>query len=180
MFVLVLAGFLGFSPLYLYSDTRSAHIDMNLIIDGSVALSGVIDEVKVWVSDTLDQILVPGDRITVWSAGEAAKVIYSETITNDTDKENVKKFIQGFSANGEDTDFSGALQEAASRPSGSNIIYTLLISASTAALSPTLLGPQANLMRFSKVEEFRGWQTLVVGLNFDSKVRQAAAAFMGS
>ena len=179
MFILVLAGFLGFSPLYA-ADTRNAHIDVNLIIDGSGALSGVMGEVKAWVTNTLDQLLVSGDRITIWSAGKTAKIVYSETIKNDTDKENVKKFIQGFSANGEDTDFSGALQEAASRPSGSNIIYTLLISASTAALSPTLLGPQANLMRFSKVEEFRGWQTLVVGLNFDSKVRQAAAAFMGS
>ena len=180
MFALVLAGFLGFSPLYLYPDTRSSNIDLNLILDGSGALSGVIGEVAAWFSDTLDQILLPGDRITVWSAGEVAKVVFSETIKNDTDKENVKKVIQEFSADGEDADFSGALQEAASRLSGNTITYTLLISASTAALSPTLLGPQANLMRFSRVEEFRGWQTLVIGLNFDSKVRQAAAAFMGS
>ena len=174
IFGLILAGLLGFSPLYGES-ARSNAIDMNLIIDGSGALSGVMDEVKVWVSQTLDQLLVTGDRITVWSAGPAAKIVYSETIKNSADKNAVKKVLEELSAEGSSADFSGALREAASRPPAAAITYTLLISASAAALSPALLGPQANLMRFSRVEEFRGWRTMVVGLNIDSKVRQAAA-----
>ena len=176
---LVLTGFLGFSPLF-GEDARNARIDMNLIVDGSGALSGVLGEVKAWVSDTLDELLTAGDRITIWSAGGAARIVYSETINGDADKENVKNIIQELSAADSNADFSGALREAASSPPTANIAYTLLISASTAALSPTLLGPQANLMRFSKVEEYRGWQTLVVGLNYDAKVRQAAVAFLGS
>ena len=175
IFGLVLTGFLGFSPLY-GTDTRSVHLDMNLIIDGSGALSNVMDEVKDWVSQTLDQLLVTGDTITVWSAGSAARIVYSDTIQNDTDREAVKKILQELSAEDDNADFSGALREAgALRGSSGAITYTLLISASAAALSPTLLGPQANLMRFSRVEEFRGWRTMVVGLNIDSKVRQAAA-----
>ena len=171
---LVLAGFLGLSPVY-GENTRSVTMDMNLIIDGSGALSNVISEVKDWVSGTLDQLLVTGDRITIWSAGPAAKIVYSQTIQNDADREAAKKALRELSAEGDRADFSGALREAASRSPAAAITYTLLISASAAALSPALTGTQANLMRFSRVESFRGWQTMVVGLNFDSKVRQAAA-----
>jgi len=178
LFGLVLAVFPGLAPVY-GQNTRSAPIDVNLIIDSSEAFSDVAGEVSGWVSQRLvDQIMVTGDRITVWSAGEAAKIIYSESIKNDTDKENVKRALRGLSLSGAGADFSGALKDAASRTPSSGIVYTLLISSSAAALTPTLLGPQANLMRVSRVEEFHGWLALVIGLNLDSKIKQAAAAFM--
>ncbi|GHV95912.1 hypothetical protein AGMMS50293_22320 [Spirochaetia bacterium] len=180
IFVVFLAGFLGFSPLY-GADVRNTHIDINLIIDGSAALEGVMSEVTAWISGSLvDQLLLPGDRITIWSAGGTAKVIYSETLQNDAARETVKKALQSLSASGSAADFSGALREAAARRPIGDISYTLLVSASSAALSPTLLGPQSNLMRFSRIEEFRGWRALVIGLNLDSKVKRAAADYFRS
>jgi hypothetical protein len=32
-------------------------------------------------------------------------------------------------------------------------------------------------MRFSRIEEFRGWRAVVIALNIESRVRQAAAAY---
>ena len=178
MFGLVLAVFPGILNVY-GENTRSAKINVNLIIDGSGAFSETAGEAANWVSQNIiDELLITGDTITVWSAGKEAKIVCSENIKNDADKESVKRAIRGLSPAGDGADFSGALREAVSRASSSGISYTLLISSSAAALTPTLLGPQADLMRFSRIEEFRGWQALVIGLNLESKIRQAAAAFM--
>ena len=178
---LILTALAGFSPLY---GDRSTPIDVNLIIDSSQALSGVKDEVIAWASRTLvEQILADGDRITVWSAGQAARVVFSGRIDGDSDREGVIKSIREISAAGDSADFSGALREASSGSAPAApaaFSYTLLISASPAALTPVLSGSQANLIRFSRVEEFSGWRVLVVGLNLDAKVRRAAAAFLGS
>jgi len=162
------------SPLY-GADNRNP-INVNLIIDGSASLSAVKDEVVSWVSGRIDTILAEGDNVTVWSAGPSARVIYTGTINSAADMETVKNSIRQLSGSGSSADFSGALREASSRQSTS-YSYTLLISASPEALSPALTGPQANLLRFSRVEEFSTWRALVVGLNIDARVKRAAASF---
>jgi len=169
---LVFAVFFRLVPAH----AQRAPIDINLIIDGSSSLTGIKNEVTAWVFGRLDQILAEGDRITVWSAETQSKVIYSGKIEG-SGKEAVKKSIMDISPSGSSPDFSGALKDAASRQN-SSYSYTLLISASPAALSSVLSGPQANLLRFSRVEEFSAWRALVVGLNLDARVRRAAAAFL--
>ena len=174
-FLIVLTALSGLCPLYAQ---RSA-IDVNLIIDGSASLTNVKNEIAAWVSGRLDQILADGDRVTVWSAGTAAKVIYSGKMSGSSDRDAVKKSFSDLTPAGRNADFSGALRDAASRQNAP-YSYTLLISASPEALSSVLSGPQANLLRFSRVEEFSDWRALVVGLNIDSKVRAAAAAFFNN
>ncbi|MDR0441916.1 MAG: hypothetical protein LBH44_00750 [Treponema sp.] len=174
---LVFTVFWCFSPLY-GQDSQRVPIDINLIIDSSEALSSVKDEINAWVTRTIvDQMLTAGDRITVWSAGASAKAVFSGRISGAPDKENIKKAIREITASGEKADFSGALKEAASAKS-SGLSYTLLISVSPAALS-SVLAQQANLLRYSRVEEFSKWRVLVVGLDLDTKVKKAASAFMG-
>ncbi len=169
-----------------------AAIDINFIIDGSSSFIDAKEEITSWVINRLDRIAAQGDRVTVWNAGSSAKIIYTGRINSASDIDAVKKSIREFSVsgNGGAADFSGALKDAASRApqqsppaSGGDaqpFSYTVLISASPSALSSLLSGPQANLLRFSRVEEFSGWRALVVGLNIDGKVRQAAADFFGS
>jgi len=176
-FTLILTVFICLSPLY-GADTRLTPINVNLIIDGSSSLSDVKGEITSWVTGRLDTILVEGDNVTVWSAGSSAKVIYSGKINSAADKDAVKNSIRQLSGSGDTADFSGALREASQRQSPS-FSYTLLISASSAALSSLLTSPQANLLRFSRMEESSTWRALVVGLNLDARVRRAAAAFFG-
>jgi len=173
---MVLAAFCCLSPLF---GADRAPIDINLIIDGSASLTGVKGEITTWLSRHLDQILADGDMVTVWNAGAGTKVVYSGKMNSDKDKEALKKSIYDLSASGNTVDYSGALREAANKQN-SSIKYTLLICASPSALSATLSGSQANLLRFSRVEEFSGWRAVVVGLNLEARIRQAAAAFFGS
>jgi len=167
LLALVLLTFFGLSNIH----AQRAPIDVNLIIDGSSSFSGVKAEVTSWVSGRLDQILVDGDKVTIWAASSPSKVIYTGA-----DKEAAKKSVNDLSPSGNSADFSGALREAASKQS-SSYSYTLLISASPAALSSVLSGPQAGLLKFSRVEEFNSWRALVVGLNLDTKVKKASTAF---
>jgi hypothetical protein len=155
---------------------QRAPIDVYLIIDGSASLASVKNEVNAWISGRLDQILTDGDMVTVWSAGPQSKVIYTGKIEGAPGKEAVKKSISDLVPAGNRPDFSGALRDAASRRN-SSYSYTLLISASPAALTSLLLSPQANLLRFSRIEEFPDWRALVVGLNLDEKIKKSATAY---
>jgi len=169
---LVFAVFLSLTPVF----AQRAPIDINLIIDGSSSLTAVKNEVTTWISGRLDQILVEGDRVTVWNAGSQSKVIYTGKTEGVPGKEAVKKSIRDITPSGNNPDFSGALRDAASRQS-SGYSYTLLISASPDALSSVLSTRQAGLLRFSRIEEFTNWRALVVGLNIDGKVKKSASAF---
>jgi hypothetical protein len=179
-YTLLLAVFLCISPLY----GQRAPINVNLIIDGSTAFLDVKEEVTSWICNRLDQLLVDGDRVTVWNAESVVKVIHSGSVNGSDGREAVKKSIREQTASGSsasvNADFSGALRQAAGQREISSFSYTLLISASADALSPVLESPQADLLKFSRVEEFSSWRALVVGLNLDAKVKRAAASFFGS
>jgi len=93
------------SPLH---GADRAPINVNLIIDGSSSLTAPKTEITAWVSERLDQILVNGDRVTIWSAGASARVIYSGTMNSQSDREAAKKSIRDLSGTGTSADFSGA------------------------------------------------------------------------
>jgi len=186
-FFLIPALAFFFCIFQVYGEAQRPPIDINLIIDGSLSSASLKDEVTSWVCNRIDQILADGDSVRIWSAGTASKVIYSGSVNSSAERENVKKSILELAASGnvssDGVDFSNSLREAANRASGlqnSSYSYTLLISASSDALASVLSGPQANLLRYSRVEEFPAWRAIVVGLNIDAKVRRAAAAFWGS
>lgn len=176
LFMFVIAIFCGFSALYGADRTP---IDVNLIIDGSKAFTDSKEEITSWVNSRLDAILAEGDRVTIWNAGSVSKVVFTGSINSNTDRENAKKIIREFSGAGETADFAGALREASLKQNG-DFNYTLLISASSQTLSSVLSGPQANLFRFSKVEDFSAWRAIVVGIGIDEKVRKASASFFGN
>jgi len=174
-----------FCVSHVYGDSQRPPIDINLIIDGALSSANLKEEITTWICNRIDQILTDGDGVRIWNAGSPSKVIYSGNVNNSADRENIKKSIRELSGNisSNSVDFSNALKEAADRASGqqnSSYSYTLLISASADALASVLSGPQANLLRYSRVEEFPAWRAIVVGLNIDTKVRNAAAAFWGS
>jgi len=179
LFFLIFMAFFGLN----YVNAQRTPIDINLIIDSSASLTNVKNEITTWVFARLDQILVDGDRVTVWSAGPVARVIYSGSINN-TERDVVKRRIQEITPSGSNADFAGALREAsetaARQQQNSGFCYTLLISTSPESLSSLLSGPQANLLRFSRVEEFNAWRALVVGLNLETRVRRAASAFFNN
>jgi len=164
------------SALYAQRDP----INVNIIIDSSSSLSNVKEGVGSWLSSRLDELLVAGDRVTIWSAAAQARVIYSGTVSGAEEKEAVKSAVRDIVPSGYTSDLSGALREAASRQGAGGYSYTLLISVSADSLSSLITGPNGNLLRYSRVEDFSSWRALVVGLNIDSRVRTSAAAFLNN
>jgi hypothetical protein len=162
----------------LYSDGRNTPITVYVIIDGSQALNPVIGEVTAWVSDNLvDRILQNGDRLVIQSvqSPQTVRTVYAGTYGSG-EKERILRELAAVPAGGGDgtPDFTPALQAAAAAGSDS-FTYTLLICSSPSGLSPTLDGAGAGLLQYSRIEDFRGWRVLVVGLNLNEKVRRAAA-----
>jgi len=172
-------------PFYLVAeDIRTISLDMNLIIDGSTALNNSKNDAFTWFNEqVVDRILMDGDKITIWSAGDRAQVIYSETVSGAAGKKAVKDKLQTLDTSGKTADFTGALRDAASRISqtqAERISYTMLITASAEVLEPAFTGSAQDLFRWFRSEKYERWQVLVVAPDIGRKVQQAAAAYMSS
>jgi len=163
---------------------RSIPLDMYLIIDSSSALEQSRGEILSWIHEqVVDRILMEGDRITIWAAGDSARVIHSATISGDAGKREIRERLQTLEASGQTPDFPGALRDLYSRLAQSDrnrLSYSMLITASVMGLQPTLTGNAQHLLRWSRSEKSSRWQALVVSPNIGGRVRQAAAAYMSS
>jgi hypothetical protein len=176
--VLVLPGFLR------AEDIRTLPLDMYLIVDGSSRISEAKNETAAWIGEQIiERMLKDGDSLTLWSAGPEARLLFSETLGGANGKDEVKAKLKDLEASGSVADFSGALRDAAARAArgeAGRLAYTMVVSASAESLAPALTGKDANLFRWSRVEEYSRFRILVVAPDIHGKVRQAAAAYMNS
>jgi len=170
-------------PLLNAQDRRTIPLDMYLIIDGSSALEQSRSEIIAWVNEqVVNRILMDGDSITIWSAGDSARVIHSATVSGDAGIREIRERLQALEAGGRTADFAGALRDAASRTARadrSRLSHTMLIAASAEGLQPALSGG-AQLLRWSRSEKSARWQVLVVSPNIGGRVQQATTAYMNS
>ena len=180
--------FLIFLVIILFSagaeDKRVLPLDLYLIIDGSTSLENSKNDTFAWICDkVIDRILVDGDKITIWNAGDSVQVIYSEALSGTAGKSEIKEKIRGILLNGKTADFSGALRDAASRVSrtpADRLAVTMLVTASAEGLEPALSGSSQGLFRWFRSEQYERWQVLIVAPDIGKKVQQSAAAYMNS
>jgi len=160
-------------------EVRRTPLDLCLIVDGSTLTGPAKEEALAWLSrGVVEEILQEGDRVTVWRAGGTAEVIFSETL-GDEGKAAMKERLMVLETDeSARPDFLGALKEAAGqdRRKG-HIDLTLLVCGPPASLV-SLGGAGISLIRYSKVENFKGWRILVVASGIERQVKEAAAAFM--
>ena len=105
----------GAEPPLNSTDLRNSPLTVNLIIDGTSELKDTLEEVQTWVLDMIvGQFLQRGDRISIWSAGSTAQMLYSETLSGGNEKEDIKNLLKNLPTNGNSADFAGALRNAAS------------------------------------------------------------------
>jgi len=181
IFVILVGGL----SLLSAQDRRNIPLDMYLIIDASSALELSRNEILTWIHEqVVDRILMDGDRITIWAAGDSARVIHSATISGDAGKREIRERLQALEARGDTPDFSGALRDLASRlpstPNRNRLSYSMLIAASASGLHATLTGNAQHLLRWSRSEKSSRWQALVIAPNIGGRVQQATAAYMSS
>jgi len=176
-----LAFFAIFLPLLDAEDSRSIPMDLYLIIDGSEAFQGSKAGAIAWINErVVDRLLVEGDRVSVWTAGERAELVYSSTISASGEKDDLKNELASLTATAKSADFYGALRNVHSGISGDRLSYTLLVTASAGGLERAIAGDTQGLLRWFRSERYEQWQVLAVAPDIGGKVSQAAAAFMNS
>jgi hypothetical protein len=180
LFALLLALFVLFpSPFLPAEDVRLVPMDMTLIIDGSTALKAGMDGAVSWLcGHVVDEVLREGDRLNIWIAAGRAKRIFSESLSGPDKKEEVKALLRSIAPGGDSSDFAGPLREIAGAGGGGTMAYTLLITGSGADHSPLAGADMVDLLRYSRVQEFSGWRAIVAAPGIDSRVRNAASAYL--
>jgi len=182
--IIFLAVFLV--PALHAEDKRTIPLDLYLIIDGSSILKNSKSDTIAWInSQVVDRILTDGDKVTIWTAGDKAQLIFSDTISGEAGKKGIKDKLLEIDTGAKKADFSGALKDVLSKVSQTagdrgRLAYTMLITGSAEGLEPVITGDSRGLLRWFRSEKYERWQVLVVAPNIGKKVQQAAAGYMSS
>ena len=183
-YFLALALLAVFLPRLDAEDRRIIPMDLYLIIDGSEAFQGGEASSIVWIKERIvDRLLLDGDRVSIWNAGERAELVFSGVYSSSGGNEAIKDKLSSLVSTGKNADFAGALRNVASGISsaaGDRLSYTILVTASAGGLERALAGDTQGLLRWFRSEKYEQWQVLVVAPDIGRKVNQAAQAYMNS
>jgi len=185
---LILIILVNLHPALEAQTKRSIPLDMYLIVDDSESFQNRRSDAMTWLnSQVLDRILVDGDRLNIWTAGDSAELIHSAEVSLSQGNEEIKAKLNNMKSEGKAADFSGALRDVETRISGipeaasqERLSYTMLITASAEGLERALAGNSPGLLRWSRSERYERWQVLIVAPNITRKVQQSALAYMNS
>lgn len=180
---LILIILVSFSSVLGAEDRRTIPLDMYLIIDGSESFQSVKNDAVVWLSgQVVDRILMEGDKVTIWTAGEKAEIIYSGEITSGGDEiGQIKDLLLAVDTGGKDADFSGALIELQPKflqTPENRLPYSMLVTSSAGGLGGTLSGSSQGILRWSRSKKYERWQVLTFAPGLGRMVNQAATAYM--
>ena len=178
---LFLIIFVCFSPVLNAEDKRVIPLDMYLIIDGSSSFESSKEDAVAWLNGYLiDRILMEGDKVTIWTAGDKAELVYSGEVSDSGGAPEIKQSLAAIETGGQTADFTGALRELeplVSRTPENRLSYTVLVTASAGGLSPS---SSQGLLKWSRSEKYERWQALVVAPGIGRRANQAATAYMNS
>jgi hypothetical protein len=162
------------------ADIRAVPININVILDGSREMGAFTDEAAAWLCDYLvEGVLIEGDQLNIWIAGEKVQEVYSGLLGGGDWKETIKKIFRSFVPDAGQADFAGALGEASRFSGGRGDIpaYTILVCGSSRGLA-SLETEGAAYLRYSRNREFAGWRVVTVALDAGSRIREAAKAYL--
>ncbi|GHV66128.1 hypothetical protein AGMMS49928_00050 [Spirochaetia bacterium] len=182
MIIILALGLFFLSSLVGAEDKRQESIDMFVVIDGSAALKNARQAVLAWFQEQiLNGILLDGDRLSVWIAGEKAELIFSETLSGPESRNNLQEKLNSAPSEAKNADFAGALREISARKGSSKgvlPINTLLITSATGGVYTSLGESIGRILRYSRVEDFSGWRAIRILTNIGPQVEDAAGAYL--
>ena len=169
---------LAFPGFITAQDKRSIPLDLVLIIDDSSFFAACKSTALDWINrELVEAVLADGDSLTIWAAGDDARVIYKDSVKSQ--KEPIRNSLKTLQSTGKKAEFAKALAEASagSKTDRSRFNMIMLVSGSAAALSASMSG-SADLFRWSRVDEYAGWQVLVAAPGIGNDVQKAVSAYM--
>ncbi|MDR1211180.1 MAG: hypothetical protein LBK40_02995 [Spirochaetaceae bacterium] len=159
------------------ADQRSRGLDVYVIFDDSTMDSANRAEAVSWLCLTfIDRILQNGDRLVLCSARERPEILFNRTISGEDQKTEAKNLVRNISGGRGTVNYAAALRDAARRNAEQRIAYTLLIGGAGMGVSQE--NDVAELLRYSKTDNFPGWKIITIGLGVDSRAGSAAASYM--
>jgi len=187
---LVLALVLA-SPIL--ADTRKDNIDVIIALDKSLSMqdSNKIGAVKAWVSSfIIDQLIIPGDFLTVVAFYGKTDAIISQPIMNDADRTSAKAIISQIRGDGRFTDIGNALDavkaQLADKEKDGRQKYVLLLTDGIQEAPPTSKYYSKNgtfnheFLANTKTIQQKGWKVMILGIGIDTAAKDLAKELQGS
>ena len=174
---------------------RNIPLDLYLVIDSSSAFGSSMEAAIAWINDEIiGNILLEGDGLVIWSAGDQGSIIFSGTISStdtsvDSDLRNRLSALQSDSAR---ADFVSPLREISARVSQTQVSQTqvsqtmtrleltMLVFSSAVVLEPALRADTRNFLRWSRTLRYEGWQVIMTAGDIGPRVQQASRAYMNT
>jgi Mg-chelatase subunit ChlD len=173
------------------ADTRKANIDVIIALDKSLSMEDKIGAVKTWVNSfILDQLIIPGDTLTVIAFYGKADLLISQTITSDADRAAAKALISRLRGDGRFTDIGNALDEVkaqlANKETDGREKYVLLLTDGIQEAPPSSKYWSKNgtfnheFLSNTKTIQQKGWKVMILGIGIDTAAKQLAQELQGS
>ncbi len=175
------------------ADSRKANIDVIIALDKSLSMqdNGKIAAVKSWVTTSIiDQLIIPGDFLSVISFYGKADLIISQTITGDADKQSAKAVISRIKGNGRFTDIGNALDvvkaQLADKEKDGREKYVLLLTDGIQEAPPSSKYYSKNgtfnheFLANTKTIQQKGWKVMILGIGIETAAKDLAKELQGS
>jgi Mg-chelatase subunit ChlD len=173
------------------ADTRKDNIDVIIALDKSLSMEKKVNAVKSWVSSfIIDQLIIPGDFLTVIAFYGKADLIISQTIQNDADRKAAKAVISQIRGNGRFTDIGNALDsvkaQLAAKETDGREKYVLLLTDGIQEAPPSSKYWSKNgtfnheFLANTKTIQQKGWKVMILGIGIDTAAKDLAKELQGS
>ena len=175
------------------ADTRKANIDVIIALDKSLSMAeqGKIAAVKTWVNSfILDQLIIPGDTLTVIAFYGKADLLISQTIATDADRSAAKAAVSSLKPDGRFTDIGNALDalkaQLSDKDKDGREKYVLLLTDGIQEAPPSSKYWSKNgvfnheFLSNTKTIQQKGWKVMILGIGIDTAAKQLAQELQGS
>jgi len=173
------------------ADTRTENIDVIIALDRSLSMENKIGAVKSWVNSfILDQLVIPGDFLTVITFYGKSDILISKEIAGDADRASAKALISGIHGNGRFTDIGNALDvlkaQLADKEKDGRQKYVLLLTDGIQEAPPSSKYWSKNgvfnheFLANTKTIQQKGWKVMILGIGIETSAKQLAQELQGS
>ncbi|MGO9308906.1 MAG: vWA domain-containing protein [Spirochaetia bacterium] len=175
------------------ADARKTNIDVIIALDKSLSMqdNNKIGAVKAWVNSfIIDQLIIPGDFLSVVSFYGKADLIISQVIKDDVDRKAAKAVISQIRGNGRFTDIGNALDavkaQFADKEKDGREKYVLLLTDGIQEAPPSSKYYSKNgtfnheFLANTKTIQQKGWKVMILGIGIDTAAKDLAKELQGS